>query len=74
LCFRPKIDTCSEELLRDSHAAAEDRGLPLTTHCAQSVPEFNEMVDRYGKTPVHWAEEISILSPRTINRTWHLSR
>jgi 5-methylthioadenosine/S-adenosylhomocysteine deaminase len=63
--FPTQIDTCSEELLRDSHAAAEARGLPLTTHCAQSVPEFNEMVDRYGKTPVQWAEEISILSPRT---------
>jgi cytosine/adenosine deaminase-related metal-dependent hydrolase len=65
IVFPTQIDTCSEELLRDSHAAAEERDLPFTTHCAQSVNEFNEMVNRHGKTPIQWAHEISILSPRT---------
>jgi 5-methylthioadenosine/S-adenosylhomocysteine deaminase len=32
----------------------------------EHVNEFNEMVHRHGKTPVQWADEISILSPRTI--------
>jgi 5-methylthioadenosine/S-adenosylhomocysteine deaminase len=66
IVFPTQIDTCTEELLRDSHAAAEERGLPFTTHCAQSVNEFNEMVYRHGKTPIQWADEISILSPHTI--------
>src|SRR5205814_1700954 len=61
-----QIDTCSEALLRDSIAAARERKLPITTHCAQAVAEFNEMVRRHGKTPVQWAHEIGLLGPGTI--------
>jgi cytosine/adenosine deaminase-related metal-dependent hydrolase len=61
-----QIDTCSPDLLRDSFAAAEERDLPLTVHCAQSVNEFNEMVSRHGKSPIQFARDLGILSPRTI--------
>jgi len=59
-----QIDTCSEALLRDSYAAAEERQLPFTTHASQSVVEFNLMVDRHGVTPLQYAEAIGILGPR----------
>ena len=65
IVFPAQIDTCSEALLRDSHAAAAERNLPFTTHCAQSVVEFNEMIGRNGKTPIQWAAEIGILGPST---------
>jgi cytosine/adenosine deaminase-related metal-dependent hydrolase len=61
-----QIDTCSEELLRDSAAAARERGLTLTTHCAQSIVEFNEMVARHGMTPIQWAARIGVLGAGTI--------
>lgn len=61
-----QIDTCSESLLRDSVAAAEERGLTLTTHASQSVIEFNEMVRRHGQTPVQWAAQIGLLGPHTL--------
>jgi 5-methylthioadenosine/S-adenosylhomocysteine deaminase len=61
-----QIDTCTEGLFRDSVAAAQEKSLPLTTHCAQAVNEFHEMIKRHGKTPVQWAAEIGILGPRTI--------
>ncbi len=61
-----QIDTCTSDLLRDSHAAAEARNVPLTVHCAQSVNEFKEMVDRHGKSPVQFARDLGILSPRTV--------
>lgn len=61
-----QIDTCTEALLRESWEAAEAKNLPFTTHCAQSVNEFNIMVDRHGKTPIQWARDIGILSPRTL--------
>ncbi len=61
-----QIDTCTEALLRESWEAATEKNLPFTTHCAQSVNEFNIMVQRHGKTPVQWAREIGILGPRTI--------
>ena len=61
-----QIDTCTPDLLHDSYQAATERNLPFTTHCAQSVNEFHEMVKRHGMTPVQWAKQIGILGPRTI--------
>src|SRR5437588_5361607 len=61
-----QIDTCSAELLRDSHAAARQRGLPFTVHVAQSVTEVREMIRRHGQTPVQWAHSLGILGPGTI--------
>jgi cytosine/adenosine deaminase-related metal-dependent hydrolase len=61
-----QIDTCTADLLRDSHAAARQRGLPFTVHVAQSVVEVQEMLRRHGKTPVQWAQELGILGPGTI--------
>jgi 5-methylthioadenosine/S-adenosylhomocysteine deaminase len=61
-----QIDTCTVELLRDSHDAARAKHLALTIHCAQSVNEFNEMTNRHGITPVQWADRIGILGRNTI--------
>jgi 5-methylthioadenosine/S-adenosylhomocysteine deaminase len=61
-----QIDTCTEELLRDSLAAATERKLPFTVHIAQGVTEVKEMLRRHGRTPIRWASDIGILSPRTI--------
>lgn len=66
MVYPAQIDTCTEELLRDSIAAALERGIPFTTHAAQSVLEFNVMVQRNGKTPIQWANEIGILTPISI--------
>jgi 5-methylthioadenosine/S-adenosylhomocysteine deaminase len=66
MVFPAQIDTCSEALLRESHAAAGENNLPFTTHCAQSVNEFNEMVNRHGRTPIRWARDIGVLGPRTV--------
>jgi cytosine/adenosine deaminase-related metal-dependent hydrolase len=66
IVFPAQIDTCTEALLRESWEAAEAQDLPFTTHCAQSVNEFNEMVHRHGKTPIRWARDIGILGPRSI--------
>ena len=61
-----QIDTCTAGLLRDSYDAALEKKLPFTTHCSQSVNEFNEMVQRTGQTPIQWADAIGILGPTTI--------
>jgi len=61
-----QIDTCTEDLLRDSVAAARERNLPLTVHCAQAVAEFHEMVRRHGITPIQWAHRIGLAGPGTI--------
>ncbi|MBV9376778.1 MAG: amidohydrolase family protein [Alphaproteobacteria bacterium] len=61
-----QIENCTAELLRDSHAAARERGIPFTVHIARSVLEVQELIRRHGKTPVQWAHEIGILGPDTI--------
>jgi len=61
-----QIDTCTAELLRDSRAAARERGLPFTVHVAQSVIEVREMMRRHGQTPIQWANALGILGPGTI--------
>ena len=61
-----QIDTCTAELLRDSHAAAKERGLPFTVHIAQGVSEVQVMIRRTGMTPIQWADSIGILGPNTI--------
>jgi len=61
-----QVDTCTEELLRDSYAAAKERGLPFTVHIAQGVSEVQVMIRRNGMTPVQWADSIGILGPATI--------
>jgi 5-methylthioadenosine/S-adenosylhomocysteine deaminase len=61
-----QIDTCSAELLRDSHDLAQERGLPFTVHVSQSVTEVREMIRRHGKTPVQWAHDLGLLGRGTI--------
>jgi 5-methylthioadenosine/S-adenosylhomocysteine deaminase len=56
-----QIDTCSEELIRDSVAVAKERNLPIQIHAAQSVHEFNEMTRRHGITPIQWLEQVGFL-------------
>jgi 5-methylthioadenosine/S-adenosylhomocysteine deaminase len=61
-----QIDTCTEDLLRDSFDAAQERGIPFTVHAAQAMNEFLEMVRRHGKTPIQFAADLGLLGPRTI--------
>ena len=61
-----QIDTCSEGLLRDSHALARERGLPWQLHTAQSFVEFAEMTRRTGTTPVSWLHDIGVLTEGSI--------
>jgi len=64
--YPSQIDTCTEELLRDSVAFARSSHRPLATHAAQSVLEFHTMVQRHGKTPIQWARDIGLLGQGTI--------
>jgi cytosine/adenosine deaminase-related metal-dependent hydrolase len=66
IVFPAQIDTVEPELLRDAHAYAGQTGRPFTTHIAQAVVEVREMIRRHGVTPIRWAAELGILSPRAI--------
>lgn len=67
IVFPAQIETCPEDLLRDSIAFALEKNLPWTTHISQSVTEFQLMVRMTGgKTPVQWAAELGLLTPNSI--------
>ena len=61
-----QVDTCTPELLRDSHRVAVERDLKLQIHVAQSVAEFHEIYRRHGKTPVQWLDALGVLDERAI--------
>jgi 5-methylthioadenosine/S-adenosylhomocysteine deaminase len=64
--YPAQVDTCTEELLRDSAAAARARRLPLQIHAAQSVVEFHEIIRRQGETPIEWLRGIGVLGENAI--------
>jgi cytosine/adenosine deaminase-related metal-dependent hydrolase len=61
-----QVDTCTPQLLGRAHAAAEERGVPLHTHAAQSLVEFHEITRRHGLTPIQWLDSLGVLGPATI--------
>ncbi|RAI02053.1 N-ethylammeline chlorohydrolase [Acuticoccus sediminis] len=56
-----QIDTCTGDLIADSFAAAQERGLTMQIHAAQSIVEFHEITRRHGKTPVEWLDDLGVL-------------
>lgn len=61
-----QIDTCAPDLIVDSFALAQERGLPFQIHAAQSVVEFNEITRRHGMTPFEWLDDLGVLKPGAI--------
>lgn len=66
IVFPAQIDTVTEEMFRESIAYAKDSSRPFTTHIAQAVVEVREMIRRHGITPIQWAHDIGLLTPRSI--------
>jgi 5-methylthioadenosine/S-adenosylhomocysteine deaminase len=66
-CFSPsQVDTCTPELLVEAKRWADETGRPYTVHTSQSVVEFNEMLQRHGKTPVAWLNDLGVLGDNTV--------
>lgn len=61
-----QIDTCTSDLIADSFALAQERGLPFQIHAAQSVVEFHEITRRHGVTPLEWLDSLGVLKPGAI--------
>jgi 5-methylthioadenosine/S-adenosylhomocysteine deaminase len=59
-------DTCSTIYLHLIQTIAENMGLSLVTHVAQSQREIKEIKTRSGKSPVTYLEEIGLLGPQMI--------
>jgi cytosine/adenosine deaminase-related metal-dependent hydrolase len=60
------VDTCTPELLRESHAAARASGRRIQIHAGESMMEFLEITRRTGKTQLEYLESLGVLGPETI--------
>lgn len=61
-----QIDTCTAELFKASKKAAEKLGVRLHTHAAQSLVEFNAIMERQGMTPIQWLDHLGVLDGNLI--------
>lgn len=57
-------DTCGPDLLREAAAQARARGVPITTHMAQSKDEVATIAARHGgRTPAEYLDRLGLLAP-----------
>lgn len=61
-----EVETCSLELLRRTREEADARKLPMATHAAYSVLEFQDIVREHMMTPVELLDDLGLLRP-TLN-------
>ncbi len=59
--------TVSRELMRDAAALAREHGVSLHTHLAENRDDVKYSLERYGRTPARYAEDLGWLGPDV----WH---
>ncbi|GAB5374661.1 MAG: amidohydrolase family protein [Acuticoccus sp.] len=59
--YPAQIETCGIDLFKDAIAAARERGVPITTHIAQSLNELKEIKARHGMSPIALADHMGLL-------------
>ncbi|NTJ34066.1 amidohydrolase family protein [Agrobacterium rhizogenes] len=65
--FAPdRVETCTESLLRQTFARADDLDLPVRLHMAQGEMELQTMQRLRGVTAPRWLADLGLLSPRLI--------
>lgn len=57
---------CTRDLLRRTARAAEETGLPVTLHVAETIWEFHETVRREQTTPLGLLDDCGLLGPNVI--------
>jgi cytosine/adenosine deaminase-related metal-dependent hydrolase len=58
-----EVETCAPDLLRAARQAAGELGVPITTHAAYSVIEFQDIVHEHRLTPIELLESVGLLGP-----------
>lgn len=54
----------SAEMIRAGAALAEELDTPFHVHVAEEPFEVEETLEKYGKTPVRWLDDLGVLGPR----------
>jgi len=61
-----QVETCSVKMLERTAQLAEDMDMGVTTHAAQHVAEYREIMDRHGITPTELLHRTGLLNERMI--------
>ncbi|MBK8597729.1 MAG: amidohydrolase family protein [Holophagales bacterium] len=56
--------TCSRETLQAARSLADEFGAPLLTHLSETQDEQKQILEKYGKSPTAWLDEVGFLGPR----------
>jgi len=66
LLFPYQLETCTPDLLRATHDAAQELGVGKRMHTSQYLSEFHEIKQRHGKTPIQLLADLNFMDSRTI--------
>jgi 5-methylthioadenosine/S-adenosylhomocysteine deaminase len=66
MLFPYTLDGCSTELLQATTRAADERGLLVHMHTAQSLGEFHHTLRVHGRTPIRYLHDIGFLGQNVI--------
>jgi 5-methylthioadenosine/S-adenosylhomocysteine deaminase len=58
--------TCTPELLQDVSNEAKKLGVGVHIHIAETLPEVNQIKEKYGKTPVEMVYDIGLFSANPV--------
>ena len=61
-----QIDTCTVELLEQTAKKAEELDCRIHIHAAQTLKEFEIILERHGMTPIEYLKKTGILGPNCI--------
>jgi 5-methylthioadenosine/S-adenosylhomocysteine deaminase len=57
---------CAPDLLKRAEAISQAHNIPLVIHISETQGEVDQMMERYGKTPVGHLAGLGLLSPRLL--------
>ena len=64
--FCHSLLTCSERTLLEARQLSNDFSLPLQIHLSETFEEVNEVIERTGKRPVNYLNEIGVMNGELI--------
>jgi cytosine/adenosine deaminase-related metal-dependent hydrolase len=61
-----QVDTCTPDFLREIGKVASQTKMCVATHAAQTVNEYQIILEKYGRTPADFLTENGIAGPRVM--------
>lgn len=60
------VYTCSEAYLRKVAGKSQELGIPVQIHLSETREEVKNCIDKYGRSPVRYIDDLGLLNDRTV--------